>query len=71
MGKIVSWRFKDTPEDQAASKAILEAFRANGRQPTDLNRRDAEPDEVKRGPWRGLSDEEMLRRWLDGAGLPG
>lgn len=31
MGKIVSIRFKDTPEDQKAARAIMEAFRENER----------------------------------------
>lgn len=31
MGKIVSIRFKDTPEDQEAARAIMEAFRENER----------------------------------------
>jgi hypothetical protein len=35
MGRIVSWRFKDTPEDQAVSKAILEAMKHNEREKRD------------------------------------
>ena len=31
MGKIISIRFKDTPEDQAAARVIMEAFRENER----------------------------------------
>lgn len=31
MGKIVSFRFKDTPEDQEAARIIMEAFRENER----------------------------------------
>lgn len=31
MGKIISIRFKDTPEDQEAARAIMEAFRENER----------------------------------------
>jgi hypothetical protein len=29
MGKIISIRFKDTPEEQEASRALMEAFREN------------------------------------------